>query len=214
MRNKFDTAHYLTRRQMLTGIGATGLAVSGIGLLSGSAFASQIAAENFVEATGDELIAAATDGSANAFRTLLDAHIDMDNMATFGLGRYRDDLTGADKTEYLELVAAFMANTMSYYSDKFIGIGFDINRSRASGDGYIVETKMKFLGGRNHERVNWKVEPHGSTFKVIDIYFKQLWLAVVLRDTFTTEIQNNGGNASAILPFLRSAANSGSGTTF
>jgi len=211
---KIDAAATVTRRQILKGAGAMGLAAVAVAALPATAFASQIAAENYVEATGDELIAAAKDGSADAFRGVLEAHVNLSTFADFALGRYRAQLPASDKEEYVELVTTFMANTMSYYSDKFIGIGFDVNRSRPSGDGYIVETKMKFLGGRNHERVNWKVVPDGSTFKVIDIYFKQLWLAVVLRDTFTTEIQNNGGDVGHILGFLRNAASSGAGTTF
>jgi ABC-type transporter MlaC component len=215
MRTNTFAAPQLSRRTLLAGVCASGIAATATTrFATGALAASFIDAENYVVSTGAELIAAAKIGTAAAFKSLLQRHVDLTAFALFALGHYRSDLPSSRHSEYIGLVTTFMANTMSFYAEKFVGNSFDVQRSRPNGEGYIVESRMKFLGGRNHESVKWKLVPSGNSFKVSDIYFKQLWLGVVLRDTFTSEIQSNGGSAESIITYLRNAANSGSGTTF
>lgn len=213
MRDTLLAAPVLSRRRLLGGLCAAGLVMSGLSLFVTVAQASAIQAERYVDAAGDDLIAAAKVGSAASFLALLKKHVDMNTFALFALGRFRDQLSSARTSEYVGLVSSFMANTMAAYASKFVGTGFDVTRSRPASSGFIIETKMEFLGGRAPEKVNWKVVENGSSYKVTDIYFKQVWLATLLRDKFTAEIQNGGG-IEALFSYLQSAVNRGRGAEF
>ncbi len=201
----------LSRRHVLGGICAA--ALSAAGSAQGISIAQAAwPGEAFVTRAGNDLIAAAKNGSVGAFTRLLNKYVDMNKVARFALGRYRSSFPEANWGEYTELLTKFMAQTMFNYRDKFKGEKFQVMGSRQTNTGLLIRTKLKFIGGRNAQPVDWKVVGSSGNFRVFDINFQQVWLAVLLRDTFTTQIQQ-GGSPSAVMTYLRNAVRSGTGAT-
>ena len=145
----------LSRRRLLSGICAAALTVSiGATTLGGAQAAT--AGGSFVVRAGQDLINAAKSGSPSAFRSLLRSYLDVTTMALFALGKHRRKLPEDQQSEYVALVEGYMVHTLSQFGRKFKGRKFEVVNSRKSGRGVTVESKLKFLGGKQ-QKVTWKL---------------------------------------------------------
>lgn len=194
----------VSRRKLLGGICAAALTVS---VACGSIGQTEAATAGgtYVVKAGADLIRAAKSGSGAAFKSLLKRYIDVNSMAMFALGKHRKKLPAGQTAEYIALVENFMVYTLSQFSKKFKGREFEVVNSRKSGRGLSVETKLKFLGGKQ-QKVTWKLVGSGGNYRVADINFQGVWLAGLLRSTFSSLIKKNGNSVTGLISYLRSAA--------
>ncbi len=199
----------MTRRRLLGGICSISLAAGAGFLLVGSAAAATPGGAYVIKA-GAHLIRAAKSGSASAFRTLLKSYIDVNSMAMFALGKYRSKLPESQRSEYVSLVEGFMVYTLSQFGKKFKGREFEVVNARKTNRGVTVETVLKFLGGKK-QSVTWKLVGSGGSYRVADINFQGVWLAGLLRSSFSDVIRKNGNSIDGLMKYLRSAA-PGNGT--
>lgn len=191
----------VSRRKLLGGICATALTISVAYGPIGQATAAT-AGGTYVVRAGADLIRAAKSGSGAAFRSLLKSYIDVGSMAMFALGKHRKQLPAAQRGEYVALVEGFMVHTLSQFSKKFKGREFEVVNSRKTGRGLTVETKLKFLGGKQ-QKVTWKLVGGGGSYRVADINFQGVWLAGLLRSTFAGIIKKNGNSVTGLIKYLR-----------
>ena len=126
-------------------------------------------------------------------------------MAMFALGKHRKNLPAGQRAEYIALVEGFMVYTLSQFSRKFKGRKFEVIKSRKTSRGLTVESKLKFLGGKQ-QKVTWKLVGSGGNYRVADINFQGVWLAGLLRSSFASVIKKNGNNVRGLIAYLRTAA--------
>lgn len=194
----------VTRRKLLGGICAAALTVSvSVTTLSGSAQAAT-AGGTFVVRAGQDLINAAKSGSPSAFRSLLRSYLDVATMALFALGKHRRQLPQDQQSEYVSLVESFIVHTLADFGRKFKGHKFEVVNSRRTSNGVTVESKLKFLGGKQ-QKVTWKLVGSEGAYRVYDINFQGVWLAGLLRSTFGSLIQKHGNSVEGLMNYLRSA---------
>jgi len=210
MGEKIIAPEDLTRRKLLGGICALSLA-AGSGLMTMSQAHAAAAGESYILKAGGDLIAAAKRGSTAAFRALLKSYIDVTSIAMFALGKYRRKLPASQKSEYISLVEAFMVNTLTQFGRKFKGHKFQFVNAKKTSRGLSVQSKLKFLGGKK-QNVSWKLVGKGGSYRVADINFQGVWLASLLRSTFTGHIKKNGNDVNALMVYLRKAAGPGGAT--
>ena len=194
----------MTRRRLLRGICCASLAAGGGFLLTGLA-AAATPGGTFVVRAGADLIRAAKSGSASAFRSLLKSYIDVTTIALFALGKYRKKLPEDQRSEYVALVEGFMVYTLSQFGKKFKGREFEVINARQTSRGVTVETVLKFLGGKK-QKVTWKLAGSGGNYRVSDINFQGVWLAGLMRSTFSDLIRKNGNSIDGLMKYLRGAA--------
>ena len=151
MGNRMGVPATLTRRSLLGGICAVALAAGGGGLLATGAEAAS-AGEKYVLTAGNELIAAAKRGTTAAFRQVLKKYVDVSSVAMFALGKHRRKLPANMKPEYIGLVEEFVFQTLTQYGKKFKGNNFQVTNTRATSRGLSVESKLKFIGGRQAQK--------------------------------------------------------------
>ena len=211
MGNRMGVPATLNRRSLLGGICAVALAAGGGVILATGAEAAS-AGEKYVVTAGNELIAAAKRGTTAAFRQVLKKYVDVTSVAMFALGKHRRKLPSDLKPEYIGLVEEFVVQTLTQYAKKFKGNNFQVTNTRATSRGLSVESKLKFIGGRQPQKVSWKLVGSGSKYRVSDINFQGVWLASLLRSTFTGHIKKNGNDINALISYLRKAAGPGAGT--
>ena len=190
-----------TRRTLLGGICAFSLA-AGSGILTAGGAQAASAGSNFVLKAGADLIAAARAGGPSGFRALLRAYIDVTSMALFALGKFRKNLPEGQRSEYVSLVEGYMVHTLAQFGKKFQGRKFEVVNSRATSRGLAVESNLKFLGGKK-QKVQWKLVGSGGNYRVADINFQGVWLAGLLRSTFTSLIKKNGNSVEGLMAHLR-----------
>lgn len=191
----------MTRRRLLRGICSFSLAAGGGYLMTGLAAAATPGGSYVVKA-GADLIRAAKSGSASAFRSLLKSYIDVNSIAMFALGKYRSKLPEGKRSEYVALVEGFMVYTLSQFGKKFKGREFEVVNARKTSRGVTVETVLKFLGGKK-QNVTWKLVGSGGSYRVADINFQGVWLAGLMRSTFSDLIRKNGKSVDGLLKYLR-----------
>ena len=195
------TSSGMTRRKLLRGICSISLAAGGGLFLVGPADAAKPSGV-FVVKAGADLIRAAKSGSASAYRSLLRAYIDVNSMALFALGKYKSKLPQSQRAEYVALVEGFMVYTLSQFGRKFKGREFEVTRVRQTSRGATVESVLKFLGGKK-QKVTWKLVGSGGNYRVADINFQGVWLAGLLRSSFTDLIKKNGNSVDGLIAYLR-----------
>lgn len=194
----------MTRRRLLAGICSLSLAAGG-GLLIAGGSAAAAPSATFVVKAGADLIRAAKSGSASAFRSLLKSYIDVNSMALFALGKFRRKLPQDQQSEYVGLVEGFMVYTLTQFGRKFKGREFEVTNVRQTNRGVTVESVLKFLGGKK-QKVTWKLVGSGGAYRVTDINFQGVWLAGLLRSTFTDLIKKNGNSIDGLMTYLRASA--------
>jgi phospholipid transport system substrate-binding protein len=186
-------------------------------LSAGSGLAVQIdeagaatAPEKYVQRIGDDVIALANSGTrGGALRTrfvsLLQRHSDIRSIALFSLGTYQKKLPSDLRSQYFDLVMRYAAGFFAYYVEDFAGSGFDIKTSKPQGKAIIVESSIRYSGGRSAP-VKWRVVNAGGGYRVNDVNVRGIWLSLQMQQLFTSVLKKNKGDFAALLDYLRKNA--------
>lgn len=201
-----------TLRHILPSLAVAFALAIGCLTFSTAAFASDQAAEAFVNDIATRAIAIISDKSADnkarqvAFGKMLDENADMQKIAAFALGQYVRLPTPEQKAEYLDLVRNFVVKVYvtrlsDYHNEKLAITGSQTKGSNQA----IVNSQINFTNGREPVKVTWWLikKPDGS-YKIFDVNVVGIWLAQEQRSTFTSVIANHDGKFSALLDHLKS----------
>jgi phospholipid transport system substrate-binding protein len=199
---------FLNRREVLL---ALTLLSTGAGLsvqIAGAGAAT--APEKYVQRIGDDVIALANSGARGGalrtrFASLLQRHSDIRSIALFSLGIYQKKLPSGLRSQYFELVMRYAAGFFAYYVDDFAGSGFDVKASKPQGKAIIVESSIRYSGGRSAP-VKWRVVNAGGGYRVNDVNVRGIWLSLQMQQLFTSVLKRNKGDFPALLDYLRKNA--------
>lgn len=192
---------------------ALALGIALAGMLAGTpARADNQKAIKFVEDLGADAIDVISDKSAGKpameekFKTLLQENADLKKIAAFSLGRYVRTPDREQKAEYLKLFETFIVKVyvtrLSDYNDE----KFDVTGAQEKGSKgreVIVSSQIRFNNGRPPVDVKWWILREDDGFKVFDVNVAGIWLAQEQRDQFTSILNNNNGDFSALLSHLK-----------
>ena len=199
---------FLNRRAFLLALTA---------LSGGTALAGQIAEadaatgpEKYVQKIGDDVIALARSGTRGGalrsrFVSLLQRHSDIRSVALFSLGTYQKELPSELRSKYFELVMRYAAGFFAYYVEDFAGTDFDIKSSKPQGKATIVESAIRYAGGRSAP-VKWRVVSAGGGYRVNDVNVRGIWLSLQMKQQFTSVLKRSRGDFDALLRYLRENA--------
>ncbi len=90
-----------------------------------------------------------------------------------------------------------MAKTLAEYGKKFRAIEVEVGRCA----GAKVNSRLIRSSGRA-QPIIWKVKKHGSKYKIVDIQVQNVWVAPLMRTTFSDVIKKGGGSISALYEYL------------
>lgn len=157
-------------------------------ILSVSAGLSPVRAspETFVKALSKQILAAAKTKNSARFRRLLRRHTDIKGMANFALGRYRSKIPAARRKQFYRLAEDDMVDFFSQYSGSLKGSSVTITRVSKSGKLIFVETRLA-----NGSTVSWRLSRNRG-YKVRDVQVLGIWLAHLMRTTYTGELRRGG----------------------
>ncbi len=198
---------------LLAFFGATSFAVASPAL----AQARDPGAEAFVQAKAQRVISVlANKGMPDAqkkqvFHQAVDELADVPRITNFVLGKYARTITPEQRARFAPVFRTYAENVYQNRIDDYRGEQLKVTGSvvRKPGD-VIVNTTIS--GGQitTPLPVAWRVLGGGQNWKVVDVQFKGIWLAITQQQDFVSTIDNAGGNIDVLINQLQKGG-SGSG---
>lgn len=175
-----------------------------IATLLPSAWADQNAAVNLVQQLAEDTQEnlADNDLSASDIDRIMD-EIDVDGVAAFVLGKYAETTTAEEYDAYEIAFRTYLRGQLQTHVEKFAGVGVQVTDTAERGSQSIVETRVTKADGETAE-IKWRLRRSGAGWQVIDIEAMDLWLAIEQRAQFVAELDQNGGDISALISTLKS----------
>jgi len=165
------------------------LAASAIGARGASA--SKCAAASRVQAAAADFMRAGRRGSPAAIRKVLNRHVDIRRVMTFALGREIRRMNRAERRHFYRQGTDYAARKLASLARGLRGNSIEIVRCH----GNRVESRLLPSGSR----VVWKLRGK----RIVDVNFRGVWLAFLLRDHFRRMWRQSGQDARAFLARLR-----------
>jgi phospholipid transport system substrate-binding protein len=197
----------MKRRSFLT-LAASGLLA--VSLNAGSALAaSPEAAKAMVETVSVRLIdlikqPGTPQSKVGPLKSLMEANVDVRQVAGFALGRYARGTTPDQRDRYVAAYSDYIART---YADRFSEYGGETIRVTGAQDfgrkGVFVSSEVNYNG--QPVTIGWQVQNDRSgQMKIVDINVDGLSMAESQRADFTRMIADMGGDVDAFISRLQS----------
>jgi phospholipid transport system substrate-binding protein len=167
-------------------------------------------AEQFVQASAQRVVAVLADrklsvAQKNAtFHDAINELADVPKVTNFVLGKYARTITPAQRQQF---ATAFRAYAESVYQNRisdYRGEKLTVTGSviRKPGD-VVVNTSIS--GGQLDKpvAVAWRVQGAAGSWKVVDVQFKGVWLAITQQQDFVSTIDNAGGDIGVLIAQLQ-----------
>lgn len=188
---------------LLAFFGAAALSIASPALAQNSA--RDPSAEAFVQAKAQRVISVLANKSMNeaqkkqVFRQAVDELADVPRITNFVLGKYARTITPEQRARFTPVFRTYAENVYQSRIDDYRGEQLKVTGSvvRKPGD-VIVNTVVS--GGQLGQPVpvSWRVLGGGANWKVVDVQFKGIWLAITQQQDFVSTIDNAGGNIDVL----------------
>jgi phospholipid transport system substrate-binding protein len=200
----------LKRRSLCAFVLAVAACV-GFGALPGQAQAARDpAAEQFVQSGAQRVISLLAERGTSeaqkeaAFRGAINELADVPKITNFVLGKYARTITPAQRAQFAPTFRAYAERVYRNRLDDYHGETVRVTGStvRKPGD-VIVNTQVS--GGQLSQpvSVSWRVLGGGGAWKVVDVQFKGIWLAITQQQDFVSTIDNAHGDIDVLIAQLR-----------
>lgn len=170
-------------------------------------------AEQYVQALADEVYAVLSDKSLDAagksakLRAMVDAKVNVKQIAYFTLGKYRRDATPAELDEFVtvfkEYAIGLYEGRLTEYAGEKLTVTGSVDRSEKE---VIVASDIPYPGQPEPFKLNWRVIKGDTGYSIIDVQIEGIWMAQDLREQFASIITQNGGKVAALISHLKSIA--------
>jgi phospholipid transport system substrate-binding protein len=170
-------------------------------------------AEQFVQTGGEKVIGILADRSTSEaqkesqFREAINQLADVPKITNFVLGKYARSLTPAQRAQFATTFRTYAERVYRDQLNTYRGESFKVTGStvRKPGD-VIVHTVIS--GGKLSQpiQVSWRVLGGPGSWKVVDIEFKGVWLAVAQQQDFVSTLDNAHGDINVLIAKLNQLA--------
>lgn len=192
-------------------LGAVVLAVSLFGILA--TVEASTTPEAYVQELADKVTGVLKDGAlstedkAAQLRQMIDQYLDVKRIALFALGKHRQDAVDQGVldtyvTTFKEYAIGLYESRLSDYGGQSLKVTGSEDRN-GKGKDFVV--KSEIVGGNTSGdplNVNWRVIKLEDGFTVVDVQIEGIWMALDLREQFSSIIANNGGKVQALIDHI------------
>lgn len=204
-----STPQHFARRTIL----AAALATGGVGLFTPAAMAAgqrDTGAEQFVQTNAQRVIGVlanrgmSDDQKRAAFRRAIDELADVPKITNFVLGKYARTITPAQRAQFATAFRTYAEGVYQNRLDDYHGENLKVTGSTVRKPGDVIVT-TSITGGQLKQpvAVSWRVLGAGSNWKVVDVQFKGVWLAITQQQDFVSTIDNAGGDINVLIAQLQ-----------
>ncbi len=179
--------------------------------LAGRALAQQDIgrAANFIQTTGQDLVAAINDTRSDlAARRLhvaavLRKAVDIEGVGRFIMGRWWRQATPQEQADYVKLFEETLIRNLSARFGEYQGVRFSLGRSQQrTEDDVLVNTIIERPNSAPFA-LDWRVGEIGGQPKVVDVIAEGTSLRLTQRSEYSAVIQRNNGSITALLAAMK-----------
>jgi phospholipid transport system substrate-binding protein len=164
-------------------------------------------AKQFISQAGARMVSVVNgNGSvgqkAAALRQIVDQDVAVSNVGQFVLGRYWRIATPAQRSEYMGLFHQLLSNNITTQIRAYQGITFTVLGASNQPEGEAVSTVI----ARPNEapaHVQWVVQTVAGAPKIVDVVVEGTSLRVTERADYSSVINDNGGQVSALIAAMK-----------
>jgi phospholipid transport system substrate-binding protein len=211
-----STMHRSSRRDLLAAACSLGLgAAMGVALLPGlpgrarAAQADVGRAAAFIQATGQELVAAINDprlslpARRDAVGNVLRRAVDIEGVGRFIIGRWWRQASPQQQQDYMRLFEETLIRNLSARFGEYRGVRFDLGRTQQrTEDDVLVNTVIERPNTAPFS-LDWRVSDVAGQPKIVDVIAEGTSLRLTQRSEYSSVIQRSGGQIGALLDAMR-----------
>jgi phospholipid transport system substrate-binding protein len=167
-------------------------------------------ASQFVRSLADRAIGSLTGQDISQaernsrFRDLFVANFDVPAIGRSALGRFWRTATPEEQKKYLALFEDYIVMTYANRFREYSGEKLQVNDvGRAPDDTLAVKSQLVRAAGQPPVRVEWRLVPADSSFKIVDVVIEGVSMAQTQRSEFASVVSRNGGKVSGLISELR-----------
>jgi phospholipid transport system substrate-binding protein len=163
----------------------------------------------FIEAAGNELVAAINDprldlpARRERVAAVLRRTIDIEGTGRFILGRYVRQASPAELAEYNRLFDDIIVRNLSARFGEFRGVRFSLGRSQQRTEEDALVTTIIERPNTAPFALDWRVAEIGGQPKVVDVIAEGTSLRLTTRSEYAAVIQRGGGRVAVLLEAMR-----------
>lgn len=171
------------------------------------------AAERFVLINAQRVVTVLADDRQTlaarkpAFRAAIEQLADVPRITGFVLGKYGRTITPDQRARFAVAFRDYVEGVYQSRLTQYAGQTVKVTGStlRKPGD-VIVHTVIS--GGKASEpiAISWRLLGGGTAWKVVDVQFKGVWLAITQQQDFVSTIDNAGGDVEVLIAQLQKSA--------
>ncbi len=140
-----------------------------------------------------------------ALQKVVDANVDLDDVARFCLGRYWRSATPQQQQEYVEIFRRVLQQNVTGKIGDYQGVTFAVNRA-APRDDNVVVTSTVTRPNNEPNRVDWLVSMASGAPKIIDVIAEGTSLRLTQRSDYASFLARNNNNVQALIDAMRHQA--------
>ncbi|WP_043334747.1 MlaC/ttg2D family ABC transporter substrate-binding protein [Belnapia moabensis] len=198
--------HDLDRRALL----GTALFLTVAGLAGPAMAQADIGrAANFIQSTGQELVAAVNDQTRDIaarrqrVAAVLRRAVDVESVGRFILGRWWRQASPQEQQEYLKLFEETLIRNLSARFGEYQGVRFALGRTQQrTEDDVLVNTVIERPNTAPFS-LDWRVAEINGQPKIVDVIAEGTSLRLTQRSEYSSVIQRNNGSVAALLTAMR-----------
>lgn len=165
-------------------------------------------AVNFIQATGQEMVAVINSGAPVAQRrqqvaAILRRAVDVEGVGRFVLGRWWRQASPAEQQEYLKLFEETLIRNLSARFGEYQGVRFSLGRSQQRTEDDVLVSTIIERPNMAPFGLDWRVSEVGGQPRVVDVIAEGTSLRLTQRSEYSAVIQRNNGQVSALLAAMR-----------
>jgi phospholipid transport system substrate-binding protein len=142
------------------------------------------------------------------FRQLCEQSFDIAKIARFVLGRYWNTANDDQKKQFSAAFENYMVQVYWSRFTSYNGETFKVNGTKDEGNGTILVTTdiNRPASGQPPVKVEWHLSKAGDGYKIEDASLEGVSQALAYRDEFSSIIERNNGQVSALIDQLNARA--------
>jgi phospholipid transport system substrate-binding protein len=196
----------MLKRSLLLSIGAMGWV-----LLAGPPASAQTTeAGAFIQKTGNDLIAELQTAHTPAQRrqalaNIINATVDIPDVAKFSLGRYWRLATPQQQKDYVDAFARSLIATITGRIGDFTDVKFTVGRTSPNGADTLVQSTIS-RPDFSPIQVQWLVSSSTGHPKIVDLIAEGTSMRLTERSDYSSYLQQHNGSVQALIDALRQQA--------
>ncbi|PKR60503.1 MlaC/ttg2D family ABC transporter substrate-binding protein [Thalassospira lohafexi] len=170
--------------------------------------AAEQSASEVIQALADQALSDLTDQTLpddvrrKKFVALMDRYFEMDVVSRFVLGRYWRSISQEEISDFATLLQNYLALNYANQFKELNGEQFVVGNETQNNKDTFVNSRFVRPDGPPVSIV-WRMREFDNEFKIIDVSIEGLSMGITQRDEFTSVIQQNGDDVSALTKALK-----------